>query len=123
MNCVRAAHTAVTMNDRIFVIGGYDGQARLASIEVFDIKRDTWERLPDMSAQRTCAAGVVIKGKIHVWGGNNGGTLNSGEVFDPIENSWSTSSQPMIFAREMCSMVILDDMVYAIGGLGFTASG
>ena len=45
------------MNGYIYAVGGYDGNSRqcLSSVEVYDLEKDVWTRVPDMSARRSGA--------------------------------------------------------------------
>lgn len=49
MNKAKCAFAATAVNnDTIFVCGGYDGENRLRSIELYKIKEDVWETLDVM---------------------------------------------------------------------------
>lgn len=91
----RVDHSAVVLNGKIYVLGGFSGST-LARLEEYDPGTDTWTRKADMrTARRNFAAGV-INGKIYVSSGMsytdpNGVTyLTQTEVYDPAANTWDS---------------------------------
>ena len=52
MRCKRCLCTAVIVGNNIVVLGGWDGQRELKSVESFNIERYTWQELPEMSQER-----------------------------------------------------------------------
>ena len=56
----RLGCTAVVTGDVLVVMGGRDGRNYLKSVEVFDLKDQVWEELPDMNESR-CYASAVVK--------------------------------------------------------------
>ena len=42
MNCKRRGLQALSLNQGIFAIGGYDGEKYLSSVEFYDEKNDSW---------------------------------------------------------------------------------
>ena len=59
MRYKRYGCTAVVENN-IVVLGGWDGQRSLNSVEVFNFERNTWQELPEMSQARHCHTAVVV---------------------------------------------------------------
>lgn len=56
------------MNQFIYVVGGYDGAAQLASVERYDTERDCWEEVAPMRAARSALSLAVLDGKLYAMG-------------------------------------------------------
>merc|ERR1719171_435087 len=85
MSARRWLAACVTIGDRLYVCGGWDGYNDLSSAERFDPQRGCWEALPPMSIDRhrsTCAA---MGGQLYICGGLG---KSSAEYFDPEANEW-----------------------------------
>jgi N-acetylneuraminic acid mutarotase len=82
----RAGCTAVTMGERIVVIGGESSQ-KLAhnQCEAFNTKTQTWEKLDSLKTGRHGMQAVMLNGRLHIAAGcgNQGGKpeLNTVEMF------------------------------------------
>lgn len=40
------------MDNKLYAIGGYDGNDRLATVEVFDVRQKTWSKVSPMNCKR-----------------------------------------------------------------------
>ncbi|MDY6839472.1 MAG: kelch repeat-containing protein [Thermodesulfobacteriota bacterium] len=74
LNAARLQHTSVTVEDRIFVFGGYDYTiGGLDSVEMLDLSEEdpAWEILvgSELSAPRWGLAAAVLNGEIYLIGG------------------------------------------------------
>jgi len=100
----RAKFCANVLNDRIYVLGGFDGTSYLSSIEIFDIVEDKWieanefKRLPFIEAtkevdgktvvyneSRAAFGTALVYSQIYLIGGENeDGYLTRNNKFYPI---------------------------------------
>lgn len=57
--------SSASLNGKIYVIGGYDGQTRLNSVECLDLTSDepVWQNVAPMNQHRGLAGACVHKGK------------------------------------------------------------
>jgi N-acetylneuraminic acid mutarotase len=84
----RSGCGAARLGNCVYVLGGAKDGSK--SVEVFDIKSETWISMPDMSSKRGGCAAVAIGSRVYVVGGYDGSNLlKSAEVFDTTTNSWS----------------------------------
>lgn len=67
----------------------------LASIDIYDIKSDTWTKGPSMPTARECKA-TLYKNKIYVIGGYNGNALDNVEIFNIDKGIWEESKDAPI---------------------------
>ena len=58
MNIRRSAVGAAVLGNKIYVIGGYDGNSSLNSVECYDAEMNQWKFVASMSTLRS-AAGVA----------------------------------------------------------------
>lgn len=94
MRFARYCHTAVEWNGFIFVIGGSDGDKThrsTSSCEIFDVAKNTWSDLPNMSAARREHSSVVdtvsiSRGYVYAIGGRD---EKSVEKYDIVSKKWS----------------------------------
>ncbi|MED6234254.1 hypothetical protein ATANTOWER_025446 [Ataeniobius toweri] len=84
MRTARSRVGVAVVNGLLYAIGGYDGQSRLSTVEVYNPETDGWTRVSSMNSQRSAMGTVVIDGHIYVCGGYDGkSSLNSVECYSP----------------------------------------
>ena len=107
---------AAAMNGQIWVVGGWDGQAYLKAVEVYDVATGRWSQVKSMLEPRCYAAMAVMDGKLYVAGGYYGQVnLDSVEVYDPASDEW-TSLPRMACPRRGLGLAALNGHLYAVGG-------
>ena len=89
MSTARYALAAAAVDGKLYVMGGYDGQNRLSSVERYDPAKNAWEAVAPMSTARSGLAAAAVDGKLYVMGGHDGQNgLSSVERYDPARNEW-----------------------------------
>ena len=112
------APAAVVLDNRIYLIGGFNTTTNVPSSDVlvYDLATKTWGTAPALPAPRGGHAATVLNGKIHiVGGGNSTSTIADHTVFDPSTNTW-TNLAPLPRAEGSPALVAFADKLYAIGG-------
>lgn len=56
----RAWPAAMVFHGQIYVVGGYDGQFRLKTVERFDVNEQKWKRVTDMGEFRAGCGSAVL---------------------------------------------------------------
>lgn len=132
MNTARAGGAVVAHNNKIYVIGGVDGNNFLSTIEYTTVKKDgsltPWKVISELPEQRGFMSAVVYKHRIYVVGGANGkygknllNTVVSAEIFDNGGiGAWREENQKMMLPRRCSKLVINGDQLLALGGFGGT---
>ena len=119
METRRAGHSAVLLQEHIYVIAGHDGKVCLNSVQRYNPLTDQWDKVSNISKVRRFAAAVTAGEKIVTVGGFGDMTVRtiepSCEIFDPSINQWSVVSVPEC-PRAACSAVSIGDIVYLFGG-------
>ena len=89
MSAARDGPAAAVFDGKLYVMGGYDGQNSLSTVERYDPAKNAWEAVAPMSAARDGPAAAVFDGKLYVMGGFEGqDELSSVEQYDPARNEW-----------------------------------
>lgn len=109
MQCKRSGASAISIpnEDKILVIGGFDGHSRVETTEYYDPMSNTWTYGPSMQKERSNFATCVIGDKLHVVGGYTGAvTLKDVEIFDTKKKFW-TAGSPINCGRSAMKAVLL----------------
>ena len=86
-----------SLNGKIYIAGGYDGNVFLKTVDCFDPVTNKWSKVTDMNVKRSRVALVANCGKLYAIGGYDGSAnLCSVEVFDPETMAWTLT-------RSMCA--------------------
>ena len=96
MSTPRFGAAAVTLNNKIYVMGGFStkyASSAMTSVEYFTPTPSggSWTSVANMNTARGLAAASVVNGKIYVMGGtdNNQTIVNSVEMYDPQDGNGS----------------------------------
>ena len=93
----------------LYVVGGYDGDEYLKSVEKYCVSSNIWSRVRDMNCGKVGAAVVACGGRLYVLGGWDGCKyLSSVEVYDPAQDTWTMLPAGMATARFLAGAVVID---------------
>lgn len=116
MPTARGELSTVTVNGKIYAIGGADGLKDFATVEVYDPSANAWSTVAPMPTARRGLAAVALNGKIYAIGGITFATPTAAvEVYDPATNTWVTAP-PMPTARFDLAVAAANGKIYAMGG-------
>ncbi len=120
MNQMRPGLAMVTVDQKLFAFGGYNGRRYfLSSVERYDRESNRWEMVSPMPTNRSNPGAAVFNGWIYVCGGWNGtNALSVCESYDQTRDQWQTVA-PMMETRSDLSLVVLNERLYALGGGGW----
>ncbi len=130
MDTARTGHTATALpNGKVLVTGGRDTLGRsLAGAELYDPATGKWHDLPTMHDSRWDHTAVLLpNGKVLVSGGSQATllgvhTLDSSELFDPVNESWSTTGR-MARQRALHTATLLPSGKVLVAGGGGAIDG
>ena len=119
MPTARAAGMAITVGDKIYVIGGVAyGSTILDIVEIYDVTNDSWSTGSSVPIDIMSFVGGVIYGKIYIASGSSSGGLNiTNSVFeyDPYQDTWS-EKEPINYERTSAFVGVANSKFYVIGG-------
>jgi hypothetical protein len=130
INVPRAGTTAVQVKDKIYLIGGVDGNNFLKSTEYAQINPDgslgPWQTGPDLNEERGFIDAAVHGDYVYVAGGGKG---NHGEHLlrsverariqpDGTLGAWIKEKNGMVVSRRCSKVIVTDHALYVFGGFG-----
>ena len=114
----KRSHAAlVSVDKKLYSIGGFDGSKRISAVDVYDLRRERWTQSPAMHTARS-GFGVAVVGNTSIYcvGGYSGSQdLSSVEVLDLKRNTWKTGPK-LQQARSYVQAAVIGEAVYAVGG-------
>ncbi len=112
----RSALGVVALNDKIYAVGGGDGNA-MHVVEEYDPMTDTWRARADVPTARSNFGIAASNGKVYAIGGEG----NSGaivEEYDPLTDSWTRRADIPTPRYVFGAATAGNGKIYAIGGAG-----
>ncbi len=111
----------VTVNEKIYAIGGMSGSKLLNTIDEYDSETDTWiakTTFPELN--KANPSSVVLNGKIYITGGikANDTLSKSLDIYDPNTNTWTKGADlPVTVAGH--STQVVNGKIILMGGFTF----
>lgn len=124
MQTARSGLGVVTVNGKIYAIGGENGDATLRTNEEYDPATNTWTTKASMPTARSRFAIAVYQGKIYVMGGTTGSgdvvgqqlATDANEVYDPLTNTWEIKT-PLPTPRQDLGAQTVNGKIYTLSGV------
>ena len=111
----RWVSSSCVLNNKIYLIGGWDGENRLNTVECYDPLTDNLSKCQDIPTARSGLTCSVVNDKIYAFGGYNGDYLVTVECYYPLTDTWSTCSN-ILKARSQLTSAVVKGKIYLIGG-------
>ena len=107
---VRARAVAVTLNNRIYLMGGRVGNTYLATVDEFDPATSSWQPMKPMSMARVGAVAGVIQSQIVIVGGYDGssGSTEMATITGTVNGAISDSTAIAIDSNNTVSVAWRD---------------
>ena len=113
------------LEGKLYAVGGLEdcdvvGGCYIKTAEVYDPIDNSWNAIAPMDMSRTMMGCATLGGKLYAVGGTTTGYANlffldTGEVYDPSENSWNPIAS-MSAPRACFKLAALGGKLYAVGG-------
>ncbi len=116
MSSAKSRFAACSIEDDIYVIGGYRAN-NLATVERYDTNKNKWGSKANIPSSISKLSSAVVGKTIYVIGGYGTSYLNTVYSYNATLNLWSSKAN-MITARHEIVSVAVGNLVYAIGGYG-----
>jgi DNA-binding CsgD family transcriptional regulator len=112
-----AGGLALSDDNLLYLIGGWDGQKYLSTLYAYDPGADSWTELPPMKQARAMAAGGVIDNRLYVVGGWDGEIeLPACEYYDLEAGTWHECPAMTLSRAGAGATVLSNNLLYVIGG-------
>jgi N-acetylneuraminic acid mutarotase len=125
---LRIAEAAAAVNDKLYLIGGFNWDENLggsappiARVDVYDTQTNTWHTAADMPTPRISAQAAVSSNQIYVFGGYNRVPIR-GEPWKTVVEMYDTQTDTWTLIRDMPTLrrnfgtAVVDGKIYLIGG-------
>jgi len=115
--------TAVVIDDKIIVIGGYHPTADtpLNCTQIYNITTGTWSEGTPMPTARWGPIAATNGKRVFVFGGSKAGhdyTIKKLEIYDPDSDSWTTGNRSPVCCYASCAEYYEPtNMIYLVGGI------
>jgi N-acetylneuraminic acid mutarotase len=111
---------SAALNDKIYVVGGYDADRNTTDImQVYDSGRDEWSTVASLPQPLNHPGVASYDNKLYVVGGftsdRDRGASDRLFIYDPTFNKWQ-EGQPMPSPRGALTARFIDGVLYAVGG-------
>ena len=118
MTRIRIQAACVAFNNKIYVIGGRDGNQIHTSVEIFNPATNEWSIGPPLQVPRCGARAVAYYDKICVIGGYDGTRrLKTVEVYDPLVSpNFKLQEKQLNIRRFNFAVTVTDDKILIMGG-------
>ncbi len=113
LNMARRDHATVCVGNQVYVLGGWDGEEPLSSVEYLVEESGAWQITSHMPSEVDEHTAVNYKHFVYVFGGSS----NSQETFmlDTVTKKWSRKAD-MPGSCTRGSSVVYSDRIYVLGG-------
>ena len=118
----RSGFAIAVYQNKIYVIGGTVGYGYVGNNEVYDPISNTWETKTSMPTPRADLCANIVNDKIYLIGGKKYSSTtpfynetNINEVYDPVNDSWSTKT-PIPTPVQGYASAVANDKIYIMGG-------
>jgi len=110
--------TAVVFDDKIYLMGGHDGEKSLKVVEMYDPVQNEWSEVQNLRREREALAGVVFNDRIYAIGGqkDNQSLINEIEWYDQPSDNWLDAIFDLPYPRAAHFFSVQDNIFYMFGG-------
>jgi N-acetylneuraminic acid mutarotase len=128
---LRIAEAAAAVNDKLYLIGGFNWDENLggsappiARVDVYDTRTNTWHKVADIPTPRIVPQATVFSSEIYVFGGYDRTAIRGEphkktvEMYDTRTNTW-TQKRDMPTLRRDFGAGVVGGKIYIIGGSVF----
>src|SRR5215208_653063 len=112
------APTASIVGQSLYVVGGFVAVTNRPTdeVQVYDLQAQRWSLASPLPNPRGGHVAVILKDKIHVFGGGNSvSTISDHSEYDPETNTWRDVA-PLPRAEGSPAAAVVGEKIYVIGG-------
>ncbi|MGD1838545.1 MAG: Kelch repeat-containing protein [Nitrososphaeraceae archaeon] len=117
MPTARGYVKAIELNGKIYVMGGWDGNKTIKTVEQYDPVTDRWTTKENMTTVRSAYGAVAVDDKIYVFGGrkDNNVFISTVEEYNTITDTWTTKADMPIATSDLM-VAEFNGKIYLFGG-------
>lgn len=117
LSVARWRHKMAVHQGKVYVIGGFDGNQRLSSVEAYDPFHNRWTQVTPLAEGVSSFAAAGFDRWIYVIGGGPNGKLATDKVqcWEPGMDSWEVRA-PIPVETKCTNAVTFKNCIYVVGG-------
>lgn len=117
LSTARWRHKMAVNAGKVYVLGGFDGVQRLASVEAYDPFHNRWTQVTPLAEGVSSFAAASFDRWIYVIGGGPNGKLATDKVqrWEPGTDSWELRA-PIPIETKCTNAVTFKNCIYIVGG-------
>lgn len=117
LSVARWRHKMAVHQGKVYVIGGFDGNQRLSSVEAYDPFHNRWTQVTPLAEGVSSFAAAGFDRWIYVIGGGPNGKLATDKVqcWEPGTDSWEVRA-PIPVETKCTNAVTFKNCIYVVGG-------
>jgi N-acetylneuraminic acid mutarotase len=117
-NYPRYNASAVIFKEKIYLIGGQDGESALREVEVYDPVQNEWSAAQNLRREREALAGTVFNDRIYAIGGQKDAQslIDEIEWYDQPGDDWLDAIFDLPYPRAAHFHSVLGNSFYMFGG-------
>ena len=113
MPSARQELATAALNDKIYVIGGFENSVSSDRVDFYDPATNTWASAQPIPVPNDHNSAAVAAGKLYSFGGHSQAAF----VYEPVSNTWSAVA-PMNSLHDATPAVgVINDKIYVAGGV------
>jgi N-acetylneuraminic acid mutarotase len=114
----RSLPAAAVLNDRIYVVGGYDDGRELATCEAYTPSSNSWAECAPMTIPRGGLGLARVGANLFAIGGGVSGYIGFNERYDPASDRWTAIETPPSLTSDWQSAAVASrgTEFYVFGG-------
>ncbi len=118
MPAPRSGYGLVAFEGKLYLFGGWDGEAPTATVFVYNPDQDAWSEAPPMTFARAYGGAAAADERIYVMGGEgaDGEPAMQGEIYDPVRAQWSPMASSMPAGITRFGIASLGEYIVLAGG-------
>src|SRR5438105_2553915 len=113
MPSARQELATAALNDKLYVIGGFENSVSSDTVAVYDPATNTWASARPIPVPQDHNAAAVAAGKLCSFGGHSQAAF----VYEPVSNTWSAVASTNSLHDATPAVGVINDKIYVAGGV------
>ena len=113
MPSARQELATAALNDKIYVIGGFENSVSSDRVDFYDPATNTWASAQPIPVPNDHNSAAVAAGKLYSFGGHSQAAF----VYEPVSNTWSAVASMNSLHDATPAVGVINDKIYVAGGV------
>jgi len=113
MPSARQELATAALNDKLYVIGGFENSVSSDRVDVYDPATNAWASARPIPVPNDHNSAAVAAGKLYSFGGHSQAAF----VYEPVSNTWSAVASMNSLHDATPAVAVINDKIYVAGGV------